>query len=189
MVMTQGPTVSNGTNYLVLKRCLYTSGAKLDRQENPAACTVACRLSSAGWAVCTKQTNDKRGDSKRLSQLLVLPWGVNLRKQVLTFGSWFDRPLARVRFPDTLTTLTLGRDFNQPLEDIQWPQRLARLTFGFFFNRSIRTAAKNWPATLKHLSLGDCYNLPVEDVEWPRGLEEVRGPRRLSNNHHHRTHE
>lgn len=194
LVIPRGPTVSKGRTYCstYARAVLYTSGSKLDSKENPAA--VVYLLSLKVWAVCAKQTTDKRGDAKRLSHLqppcnACAALGANLRTQVLTFGSWFDRPLAGVRFPDTLTTLALGRDFNQPLEGIQWPQRLARLTFGFFFNRSIRTAAKNWPATLKHISLGDCYNLPVEDVEWPRGLEEVRGLQWLSNKHHHRAQE
>ena len=112
----------------------------------------------------------------------------------LNMGSWFNRPIDRVKWPRGMRHLSLGWRFNFPVAEVVWPPSLQTLEFGYAFNQPIVSVAwpaslkeihfsgmfseaidgvRRWPPVLELLSFGDGFNKPVVGVTWPASLRQL----------------
>ena len=90
----------------------------------------------------------------------------------LTFGKFFNRPLATGMLPANLTHLTFGMYFNQPLATGVLPANLTHLTFGAYFNQHLATG--ELPANLTHLHFGRNFNQPLQAGVLPSTLTDLQ---------------
>ncbi len=96
-------------------------------------------------------------------------WPASL--QQLSFGEYFNQPIAGVVWPASLQQLSFGKSFNQPIAGVVWPASLQQLSFGSNFNKPI--AGVVWPASLQQLSFGLYFNQPIVGVVWPASLQQL----------------
>ncbi|CAN0308391.1 unnamed protein product, partial [Ectocarpus fasciculatus] len=106
----------------------------------------------------------------------------------LTFGTKFNQPIERAKFPASLQQLTFDENFNQPVDDVRWPASLQEVTFGYcydlegnrkslFFesNFNQRIGSSIWPASLRRLTLGGDFRQSLQGLgTWMPNLEELR---------------
>jgi len=112
----------------------------------------------------------------------------------LNMGSWFNRPIDRIKWPPGMRHLALGWRFNYPITEVAWPSSLQTLEFGYAFNQPVAAVewpaslkqihfngmfseaidgVRRWPPTLEQLSFGDGFNKPVVGVAWPASLRQL----------------
>lgn len=108
-----------------------------------------------------------QGSDQGSDQGLVLPTGLI----ELTFGRYFNQPIAPGILPSGLKKLKFGCNFNQYIVPGLLPIELHELDFGWCFNQPLIPGSL--PCELKSLKFGWRFNQPLIPGSLPNGLTEL----------------
>ena len=90
---------------------------------------------------------------------------------LLAFTSTFDKPIDKLRFPDTTVLLDFGDRFNQPLQNVVWPLNLKSLLLSNRYNQSLDNVL--WPSNLQRIEFPNGFTRLLKNVQWPESLTSL----------------
>jgi len=81
------------------------------------------------------------------------------------------RPINKIKFPDSLTTITFCDSFNEKIDYIHFPESLKTIYFGWNFNQSICNVY--FPRSLTTINFGWSFDYPIINNYYLSSLKKI----------------